>query len=76
MEETVLTSFEALTCGTPIVVSREADIPFVEEEGAGRVIDFDLRNATQAVAAIVQDLASFQANARRDPARQRTIAAG
>jgi len=64
-EETMLSSIEAMACGTPIVVSREADIPFVEEEQAGRVIDFDLRTAAEAMEIITQDLGSYQVNARR-----------
>ena len=46
-EETMLSSVEALSCGTPILVSREADIPFVEEGGAGFVIDFTNEEAVQ-----------------------------
>lgn len=68
-EETMLASIEAMACATPIIVSREADIPFVEEERAGLVIDFDVRTAAKAMAAITQDLGSFQANAPRVVAR-------
>jgi glycosyltransferase involved in cell wall biosynthesis len=64
-EETMLASVEAMACATPILVSREADIPFVEEERAGMVIDFDVRTAAEAMAVMTQDLGSFQANARR-----------
>jgi glycosyltransferase involved in cell wall biosynthesis len=64
-EETMLSSIEALACGTPILVSREADIPYVEEEGAGRVIDFDVRTAANAMASMTQNLSSYQDNARR-----------
>jgi glycosyltransferase involved in cell wall biosynthesis len=64
-EETMLASIEAMACGTPIVVSREADIPFVEEELAGKVIDFNLQAAVEAMSEITQNLTSFQVNARR-----------
>jgi len=64
-EETMLASIEAMACATPILVSREADIPFVEEERAGMVIDFDVRTAAEAMALMTQDLGSFQVNARR-----------
>lgn len=64
-EETMLASVEAMACATPILVSREADIPFVEEERAGMVIDFDVRTAAETMAVMTQDLGSFQANARR-----------
>jgi glycosyltransferase involved in cell wall biosynthesis len=68
-EETMLASIEAMACGTPMVVSREADIPFVEKERAGLVIDFNVRTAAEAMAAVTQDLVSFQRNARRVVAR-------
>lgn len=48
-EETMLSSVEALSCGTPVLVSREADMPFVEEEGAGFVIDFTVNAATKRI---------------------------
>ena len=68
-EETMLASVEAMACATPIVVSREADIPFVAEERAGLVIDFDVRTAAEAMAEICSDLSAFQVNARRVVAR-------
>jgi glycosyltransferase involved in cell wall biosynthesis len=71
-EETMLASVEAMACGTPILVSQEAGIPFVEEEQAGLVIEFDVRTAAAAMAAITQALASFQVNARRVVARHFT----
>jgi glycosyltransferase involved in cell wall biosynthesis len=64
-EETMLASIEAMACGTPILVSREADIPFVEKEHAGMVIEFGVRRAAEALAVLTQDLTSFQRNARR-----------
>jgi glycosyltransferase involved in cell wall biosynthesis len=63
-EETMLASIEALACGTPIIVSREADIPFVEEEGAGRVIDFHLTAAVEAMSEFAQNFAPLQVRAR------------
>jgi len=63
-EETMLASVEALTCGTPIIVSREADIPFVEREGAGRVLDFDVRAVVATMVAFVDDLPRLQLRAR------------
>jgi glycosyltransferase involved in cell wall biosynthesis len=71
-EETMLASIEAMACGTPIVVSREADIPFVAEERAGLVIDFDVRTATEAMGTITEHLASYQVNPRRVVARHFT----
>jgi glycosyltransferase involved in cell wall biosynthesis len=64
-EETMLASIEAMACATPIVVSREADVPFVEKEQAGRVIDFDVATAAEAMETIIKNLACFQVNARR-----------
>lgn len=71
-EETMLASVEAMACGTSILISREAGIPYVEEEQAGLVIEFDVRTAAAAMAAITQGLASFQVNARRVVARHFT----
>lgn len=68
-EETMLASIEAMACATPIIVSREADIPFVEKEHAGLVIDFDVRTAAEAMGTITENLPAFQANARRVVAR-------
>jgi glycosyltransferase involved in cell wall biosynthesis len=64
-EETMLASIEAMACATPIVVSREADIPFVEKEQAGLVVDFDVPTAAEAMRTIIKNLTSFQVNARR-----------
>ncbi len=63
-EETMLASIEALACGTPIIVSREADMPFVEEEQAGRVIDFQVASAVETMLAFAQDLCALQLRAR------------
>ena len=71
-EETMLSSVEALACGTPLVVSREADIPFVAEQSAGMVIDFDVPTAAAAMANVRDNLATFQRNARRVAARHFT----
>jgi glycosyltransferase involved in cell wall biosynthesis len=68
-EETMLASIEAMACATPIVVSREADIPFVESERAGLVIDFDVRTAAEAMETIIGSLGTFQMNARSTVAR-------
>lgn len=68
-EETMLASIEAMACATPILVSREADIPFVEKEQAGLVVDFDVRTAAEAMGTITENLACFQANARHVVAR-------
>jgi len=64
-EETMLASLEAMACGTPIIVSREADVPFVEEERAGHVIDFDLSTSARAMTDVMDNLPMFQVNARR-----------
>jgi glycosyltransferase involved in cell wall biosynthesis len=62
-EETMLASVEALSCGTPILVSREADIPFVEEEWAGFVIDFTVDVAVDRILRISNKLDSFRHSA-------------
>ncbi|MFN3930134.1 MAG: glycosyltransferase [Brevundimonas sp.] len=62
-EETMLASLEALSCGTPLLLSREADAPYIEEERAGRVIDFDLETAKAALKEIVGDYERFSRQA-------------
>jgi glycosyltransferase involved in cell wall biosynthesis len=68
-EETMLASVEAMACGTPIIVSREADIPIVAEQQAGLIIDFEVRTAAEAMATIIRDLTAFQLRARSVTAR-------
>lgn len=53
VEETMLSSVEALGQGTPVLLSREADMPYVEEEGAGFVIDFDMDAAVARLQEII-----------------------
>lgn len=62
-EETMLASVEALSCGTPIIVSKEADIPYVAENSAGFVIDYSVRSATIAMDIISNELQIFETNA-------------
>lgn len=38
-EETSLASLEALSCGIPVIVSHEAEIPYLEKYGAGFIIE-------------------------------------
>ncbi len=63
IEETMLSSLEALSCGTPVLLSREADAPYVEEDGAGRIIEFELDEAVEALEGIVNRHAIFAAQA-------------
>jgi glycosyltransferase involved in cell wall biosynthesis len=63
-EETMLSAVEALGCGTPILVSREADMPFVQEGGAGFVMDFSIEQALVHMTAIASDLPGFRRRAR------------
>jgi len=37
-EETSLASLEALSCGTPVITNNRADVPWMEEYGAGEVV--------------------------------------
>jgi glycosyltransferase involved in cell wall biosynthesis len=62
-EETMLASVEALACGTPIVVSKEADIPFVQNEGAGYVIEFSGELAAKKMLEISANLERYQKKA-------------
>ena len=63
-EETMLSSLEALACGTPVFLSREADAPYVEEERAGRVVDFDQGSPLGAFEELVGRLPAASVNAR------------
>lgn len=62
-EETMLASVEALACGTPIIVSKEADIPFIEEEGGGHVIDFSVGLAAEKMLEIALNPGSYHEKA-------------
>lgn len=62
-EETMLASVEALSCGTPILVSREADIPFVEQGGAGFVIDFSVEEAADRISRVANQPPLFRCRA-------------
>jgi len=62
-EETMLASVEALSCGTPIVVSREADIPYVLDSSAGYVIDFSIEGAVSSIMDIAGNIEAFEKNA-------------
>jgi len=63
-EETMLASLEALSAGTPVLVSTEADIPYVEDRGAGAVIAFDEARAVTAIQQIVSDRQAMGKRAR------------
>ena len=60
----MLASVEALSCGTPVLVSREADLPFVERLGAGFVIDFEIEEASIRMHKVAADRAGFRTRAR------------
>jgi glycosyltransferase involved in cell wall biosynthesis len=64
-EETMLASLEAMACGTPVIVSKEADVPFVDDEQAGHIIDFDPATAAKAMTDVINNLQAFQISARR-----------
>ena len=59
VEETMLSSVEALGQGTPVLLSREADMPYVENEGAGFVIDFDMDAAVVLLQEIITRKTEF-----------------
>lgn len=62
-EETMLAAVESLSCATPVVVSREADMPFVEQEGGGFIIDYTVAGAAHAIARVAADHAEFRGRA-------------
>jgi len=55
-EETSLASIEAMACGTPVLVSKEAGIPHLEEYQAGICMEFDEDNFAQALVEVLSDL--------------------
>ena len=68
-EETMLASVEALSTGTAVLLSREADIPHVEDAGAGAVIDFSERAFAAALGRLLAERAALPARARAVHAR-------
>lgn len=62
-EETMLASLEALSCGTPVIVSNEASIPFLVNNRSGFVIEYSIQNAIEAINSIIEKLDYFQINA-------------
>ncbi|MDI1335924.1 MAG: glycosyltransferase family 4 protein [Lacunisphaera sp.] len=72
-EETSLASLEALACGTPVITNERADVPWLEEYGAGRVVPAG--DAIMAAEAMVEvSLADTPALAVRRAAASRLIA--
>ena len=68
-EETSLASLEALSYGVPVIVSRQADIPCLEEYQAGYVVDNDSDSIKKAVIRILEkvkkDKKQVKANSQR-----------
>jgi glycosyltransferase involved in cell wall biosynthesis len=62
-EETMLASVEALSCGTPVLVSSEADIPFVEAAGGGFVVEFSVARAAECMGRVAASPAGFRQRA-------------
>ena len=48
-EETSLAALEALSFGTPVIVTKEADIPYLEKYQAGRVIPNEKKDIQEAI---------------------------
>jgi len=63
-EESMLASIEALSCGLPLLLSKEADVPYIEEKKAGYIITYDLERAVEKVSNIQTNLDLFSKNAR------------
>jgi glycosyltransferase involved in cell wall biosynthesis len=64
-EETMLSSLEALSVGTPCLISEHASIPYLEEIKAGFEISVDLKDSSQFIETILKDYESFSRNALR-----------
>lgn len=69
-EETPLAAIEALACGTPVVTTERADVPWLQSSGIGHVVP---PGDVEACAAGVMDLMS-RARGNRDDVRARTRA--
>lgn len=48
-EQTSTASLEALACGTPVVVTKQADIPFIDDYNAGKVVNYDKKDILKAL---------------------------
>ena len=63
-EESMLASIEALSCGLPLLLSKEADVPYIQEKKAGYIITYDLKRAVEKISDIHKNLDNFSKNAR------------
>ncbi len=64
-EETSLASLEAAAVGTPLLLSEEAEAPFLDEYGAGRTVAAGVDPGTALVDLLESDLGVAGANAAR-----------
>jgi glycosyltransferase involved in cell wall biosynthesis len=53
-EETTLAGLEACFCGTPVVVTRQADIPSLQDMGAGHVVENCEHEIASAILRVIQ----------------------
>lgn len=67
-EETSLASLEALACGTPVVTNERAEVPWLEEYGAGYLVRAGDQDATAAALLKVCQSAPDVAAKRREAA--------
>lgn len=51
-EETSTASLEALACWTPVVVTEQADIPFIEKYNAGKVVKYEKKAILDALLSV------------------------
>jgi len=65
-EETSLASLEALSYGVPVVASRQADIPYLEEYQAGYVVDNDSDSIKKAIMRILEKVKKDKAQAKKN----------
>lgn len=64
-EETMLASLEALAVGTPVIVSKEASIPFLKEYNAGIEIDSPSIDDCNSLNKIFLDYESYSEGAKK-----------
>jgi len=61
-EETSLASVEALSVGTPIIVTKEVELPYIDKCNAGILINGNNDNIKEAILKVKNDIKSYKSN--------------
>jgi glycosyltransferase involved in cell wall biosynthesis len=67
-EETATASLEACACSTPVIVTKQASIPWLDDYHAGFCVDCDVEKIVEKVMYLLEDsdrLKTYSLNARR-----------